>query len=294
MFFFNLLFANFASCHGDGNIPSGEAPVKIAIIADESLREYADILTVELSKDKDLVLLERSKIDKIFKEQQISVENLGAKSIELGKLLGADGLIILKKINFDKKEFVVSRLVAVNTGVILGATFQPFPPEKSDEWLKGIQTRFLLLLPKLKVQSKDSVPISILNIRAPIDTSELKLLEKEFTLALAFRLVQEKEIFVLERWKMEKLDWEKDLGSAENNPFWTGSYLLDGSIELVGDDSIKVVVRLRKPSGEELRLEETGKKDKLNEVTDRLTKKILQELGKSSENISWDTKAEAE
>ena len=93
---------------------------------------------------------------------------------------------------------------------------------------------------------------------------------------------------------MEKLDWEKDLGSAENNPFWTGSYLLDGSIELVGDDSIKVVVRLRKPSGEELRLEETGKKDKLNEVTDRLTKKILQELGKSSENISWDTKAEAE
>ncbi|MFZ2656547.1 MAG: CsgG/HfaB family protein [Victivallales bacterium] len=269
------------------------AQTKIAVLTDKGLENYADLLTVELSKQKDLNVIERTEIDRVLKEQEIASANIAESYLKLGKLLKADGLVMIKKYEFRKKEFLISRLVAVNQGVVLSGFSSPLPPEKIENWSMDVSAKFAPYLNKLGVLQDKAVPISILNIRAPIDTPEMRLLEKEFTLALAFRLIQEKDLFVLERWKMEKLAWEKDI-DLESSPFWTGSYLLDGSIELMDKENVRVKVRLRKKDGEEKTIEATGIKGKLSEITEKLTRDLLKQIGKTQDRIPWDSKKEAE
>ncbi len=289
-----ILLAGFASCLGLDKCYAGQEPAKVAIIADGGLQNLSDLLSVELSKDAEICLLDRAALDKVFNEHKISLENYGGSPFELGKLVGADGLIIIKKFKFDGKELAVSRLVAVNSGVILGTSFQPLPVQNPSEWLQGSMVRFKPLLSKLNVPPKDTVRFSILNIRAPVDTPELKVLERELTQSLSFSLMQEKGIFVLERWKTDKLAWEKDLKTDEDNPFWTGSYLLDGGIEIAEKDTVQVKLRLRKPGADEIYLEESGKKGNLIELSEKIKAGLLKELGKEPQKIFWDTKAEAD
>lgn len=269
------------------------AQTKIAVIAEKGLENYADLLTVEFSKQKGLNVVERTEIHRVLREQEISNANQTANYLRLGKLLKADGMVIIRKFESQKKEFLVSRLVAVNQGAVLSAFANPLPPEKIENWPTDVSAKFAPYLNKVGVSQDKAVPISILNIRAPIDTPEMRLLEKEFTLALAFRLVQEKELFVLERWKMEKLAWEKDI-DTESSPFWTGSYLLDGSIELIDKENVNVKVRLRKPSGPESTLEATGNRQQLSEITEKITSELLKNIGKAQDKIPWDSAKEAE
>ncbi len=269
------------------------AQTKIAVIADKGLENYADLLTVELSKQKGLNVVERTDIDRVLREQEISNINLTANYLRLGKLLKADGMVIIKKFESQKKDFLVSRLVAVNQGAVLSAFASPLPPEKIENWPTDVSAKFAPYLNKVGVSQDKAVPISILNIRAPIDTPEMRLLEKEFTLALAFRLVQEKDLFVLERWKMEKLSWEKDI-DTESSPFWTGSYFLDGSIEITGKENVKVRVRLRKKDGAEKIIEATGNRQEIAGIVEKLTEDLLKQIGKTENKIPWDSKKEAE
>jgi hypothetical protein len=275
------------------SVLASEQAVKIAVIADKGLESYADLLTVELSKQNGLNVIERTEIERVMKEQEISNANLTADYLRLGKLLKADGMVIIKKFEFMKKKFLVSRLVAVNQGAVLSAFANPFPMEmeKIEGWSSDVFAKFAPYLNKVGVSQEKAVPISILNVRAPIDTPEMRMLEKEFTLALAFRLIQEKDLFILERWKMEKLVWEKDLDA---DSFWTGSYLLDGSIEPVDKDNVKVKLRLRKAGGEEKTLEATGTRQELSEITEKITAELLKNIGKTQNRIPWDSAKEAE
>ena len=71
-------------------------PVRWAILATP---ELGDLLTVELSKRQDIELVERAEIDKVMRELEISAmfgeESIG-KRLELGKILKADRLLVLK------------------------------------------------------------------------------------------------------------------------------------------------------------------------------------------------------
>lgn len=284
----NMLLVLFLLCGMAANA------AKLAVISDKGMENYADLLTAELSKQKDLFVIERAEINRVLKEQEISSTSSAEDYLKLGKLLNADGLVIIKKLEFQKKEFLASRLVAVNQGVVLSSFSNPCPPEKNDGWSADISAKFAPYFNKLNVSQEKAVPISILNIRAPIDTPEMRLLEKEFTLALAFRLVQEKDLFVLERWKMEKLAWEKSIDTESSNPFWTGSYLLDGGIELTDKENVKIKIRLKKTSGTEEIIEATGTRQKIDEITEKLTGDLLKQIGKTRDRIPWDSAKEAE
>src|SRR5215831_17270923 len=72
-------------------------PARLALIVESpDAIPISDILTAELSKNPQLTLLERSEIDKVYREQGLSVEN--RDYLKLGQILGADGLLLLGKI----------------------------------------------------------------------------------------------------------------------------------------------------------------------------------------------------
>ncbi len=88
------------------NADEHTAPVKIAIIGDAGkFRAEMDLLTVALSSEKNLVVLDRTDIDLVLKEHEIMLSEISKNSIRIGKLLGADGIILLKSFNFSGKEY---------------------------------------------------------------------------------------------------------------------------------------------------------------------------------------------
>ena len=61
------------------SLPAAEKPANIAIIdLDGGYGEAVDLLIVELAQQKDLIILERSEIDKILKEHEIALSNIGS------------------------------------------------------------------------------------------------------------------------------------------------------------------------------------------------------------------------
>ena len=89
-----LFYVNFA----DAQDEAIDKPVKIAIIGDtEKHLADLDMLTVKLSADDNIHVLERSDWDYLLRERKISKSKIGQSSVEIGGLLGADALIILTK-----------------------------------------------------------------------------------------------------------------------------------------------------------------------------------------------------
>ncbi len=70
------------------------ATVRLALIAETPEASAAsDLLTVELSKNSQVTLLERNEIEKAYREQGLSAGN--KDFVKLGQVLGADGLCLL-------------------------------------------------------------------------------------------------------------------------------------------------------------------------------------------------------
>ena len=60
-------------------------------------------------------------------------------------------------------------------------------------------------------------------------------LERQLTvLVTAERLTRERELFVLERQRMDLLSAEKELQGMRESTFWSGSYLLDARLIAMG------------------------------------------------------------
>lgn len=287
----SLFFADFASALLE------KVPVKLAIIGEiEEFRPEIDFLTADLSKEPGLILLERAEIEKIFKEHEIFLSNRAEDIHEIGKLLGADGLIILKTVGVEGKKFLTACLVSVDTSVIIDVDIQPLPFGKEFRWPDNIKARFLPLVPKLEIKRNDAVFISLLNIRSPSSSPENRSLENQLTVIFEYSLMKEKKIFVLDRWNMKELVWEKSLDYGKGSSFWTGSYLIDGTIEhLDSAGNIKVNLYIRKSGNTDKKMiETTGNKEGLNKMVEEIKVKLLKTLDLEKDIIPWELQKEAE
>src|SRR5947209_7906069 len=90
------VFLGFVAFVWPGAMPSYAEPVRLAIVPKtEALRAAADFLTVALSTNAQVALVERAQLEKVLREQEVAASNRG-NLIKLGELLGADGLLVLQ------------------------------------------------------------------------------------------------------------------------------------------------------------------------------------------------------
>ncbi len=281
-----FLFASFIAFAGDN-------PVKIAIIGEtDKFQPEIDALTIELSKKHNLIILERSDIDKILEEQSIILSDISKSSIRIGKLLGADGIILIKGFESGGNKYVGARLVAVRPGAIVDACVIPTNTKSEVYDLnKAIITHLSPLFDKLKISREDAVPISLLNFRASSPDPALVKVEKELNLIAAHRLMMEKNIFVNERWNMGQVEFEKAL-DEEDLSFWTGSYILEGNIS-GNNDALKVSIIVRKKNGDKHESLVEGKASDLANLYGRIVTQIISELKLEGQAMEWDMGKEA-
>ncbi len=268
---------------------------RIAVISEGAeTRNVADLLTARFSLSKELILLERSEIDRIYQEQSIA----GAEKnlLKAGQLLGAEGLLVISPAQSGEGKFFDIRLAAVNQGVVLRSSRQSTPgPAEQNEWMDMIWRQFSPFLTKLSVRPKDVVPVSILNFRSPSKDPVSVQFENTMTALLISRLSEENNIFVLERRGLLGLQREKDFLQDED-AFWNGRYLLEGTLDAQGfrPDTVHVSVRLRPPEGADpIVIEVSGPRSKTGEVVETLSRKVMEALNKPVSGSGWRADDEA-
>src|ERR1035437_7607309 len=274
---------------------TNEAPVKLAIISESpETAAAADVLTAEFSKDNRLRLLERSEIEKVLREQKLSLNNVD--HLKLGQLLGADGLLALQFVHGGTNGFSSAQLVAVKPGVLLTSERFKWPPPDVAAWSAGVAKHLAPLLPKLDVLAQEAIPISVVNLHSAVETTAAHELEQELTFLIIERLTREKRLFVLERKRMQVLSEEKERSGLEEQAFWSGSYLLDGTIDRNGasPDFMTVSARMIPPrGGEPVLIEASGSRTNYFEVVNQLADKIIAALKINSNPAAWTASDEA-
>ncbi len=269
---------------------SQAASSRLGVIAfGADVQNAAALLTAALSKQDGIELLERTDLDLLAKERALSI----TKALEAARTLGADSLLFLESSGTGTNQLCSIRLVAAKPGVILFSTRLPWPPENVSEWAEKISVKIAPTAIKASVPAEKAVRLSILNLRSAANSPAQQILERELTSLLLVRLTQEPELFVLERRQLAAASFEQDLAAGEAK-FWTGSHLLDGTINRDGYDPKRVTIaaRLGSPDGTESLIEVEGPRQDLGQVIENLVTKILAAL-KVQKQAHWDAAREA-
>jgi hypothetical protein len=269
---------------------------KIAIVsAGSEVEKFGDLLTATLSPLTNVTLVERAQIQKVIQEQSLALTQ-PQSFVKAGRLLGAEGLILLeRRLSQQTNEVLSVRLVAINPGVVILEQQFNLPLSNLPDWASLNSLRIQRVLPKLSVKLEDAVPVSIGSLRSSVATGDGVALESELSALLRLRLAQEPSVFVLERRGMEALQTEKELGAVEE-PFWNGAVVVDGTInrDLVSRTNITIHARLAAPNRPAAELIASGSRESLTALISELTAKILASLGKKEALPVWLTEAEAE
>ena len=270
-------------------------PVRLAIVSESTgTMPAADLLTVEFSKNDKVHLVERSEIEKVIREQQLSLNDLDC--LKLGRLLGADGLLALQSVAEGTNALLNAQLVAVKPGVILTDERFGLPAKDVSAWSANIVGHLEPLLPKLGVLPQDAIPLSVVNFHAGVRTAGAVELERQIFLLTVKRLVGVKRLFVLERKRMLALSEEKEMSTAEGEPFWNSKYLLDGTIDRNGfnPDVMTISARLIPPGGSLILIEASGSRTNCVEAVNQLTEKVLAALKLEANPVAWNAEEEAD
>ncbi|HSU56886.1 MAG TPA: hypothetical protein VLT36_22695, partial [Candidatus Dormibacteraeota bacterium] len=286
-----------AALLGPSALSFGAEAVRLGILAESpEVATAADFLTAELSNEPGVGLVEREQISRVLKEQSLSASH-GSDFVKLGEVLGADGLLFLEVVARGTNQVVSSRLAAVKPGVVLDLAEYAYPLPEPEQWSRMLARRMKPLFPKLGVLTKDAVPISFLNLRAAVKSADSEVLERRLSQVLVSRLAGQPEVFVLERQKLQALAQEKDLKGVGKEPFWNGSYLLEGIIDKGGftKSSVTINVRLTPPrQGTPFDFELTGPREEAPSLTMAVAERVLARLKGQTRLQDWKASDEAE
>lgn len=278
-------------------VVSGAPSVRLAVVPEsEDLRTAADLLTVALSTNEQVVLVERAEMDKVLLEQALAAGQ-GRNLVRLGELLRADGLLVLQRPEAEDRPELFATLIAVKPGVVLRQAPYDWPALEPGRWAELVARQMSDLFPKLAVLPKDALPVSILNLRSSVNSPEASALERELTRMLYDRLAREREVFVLERRRLQSLASEKELERMPEAAFWSGGYLLEGIINKEGFRTNVVTLsgRIVPPDKTNFTtVEVSGARTNLAGIINDLAIRILAVVKRNGAAAEWNPLAEAE
>jgi len=264
----------------------------VAVVADANSGDLASIIVADLSNDSTLTLVERNDLAKIgdeIKLQQLAGDN----AVSLGRMLGADGLLFVKK---QPTGFQI-RLTAVGLGF---AVFDDPLTADADTDLphlaRSIAQRVADYAPKLKLKPDAAVPISVLNVRADYSSDNAIALEQKLSLLLESKLAAQPNYVVLERRHAGAILFEESLPVTNPQSTLEGAYVVDGSFDqskTQGPNDLAVHLRLRSPASQENPLEIHGSTSDLGALADQMTAAIQKAIGKPGPSAVWQPEKEA-
>ncbi len=263
------------------------ASPRLGIIADEPLRPLADVLTAELSKSPNVEIVERSELERILAERNLP----GGTWIQIGELAKANGLIIFHSEMVDREKITFARLVAVQPGAVISELVLPESIEPNVR-AKAIVERFAPLFEKLSMPRNEAMPVSIVGYHAVVNDPALIEIESGLGTLLARRLIRERNVFVLERQRLESVDAEHESGALGPEPFWSAGAIIEGTIE-AKDDRLLIKTWVRRAGAPGMTADLQTDRKSNDALAAKLAAQILEKLGQSRTAPDWHPAEEA-
>ncbi|MFA7230731.1 MAG: hypothetical protein WC071_05630, partial [Victivallaceae bacterium] len=198
-------------------------PLIAMTATDENMTELADATMAKLS-EKNVLFVERIKIDRVIKEQKLSQSGLvnASSLIRTGAMLRADIIVVLAK-TFDKTRFVA---FDVKTGVRLqDILFNSVDFETKLDWTASAV--FKSIEKDQSIKTKNVTLFSFLPINL-ISLQQNGITSAEMTeMLLKQGLLKNENYLVLERDQIDALVDEKIISQSALNDLLPGSYIVE-------------------------------------------------------------------
>jgi hypothetical protein len=268
-------------------------PIRVAILPTSSaVAPPADVLTASFSQLPNTQLFERDQLRAIVREHSLQAARL-SDTIAAMRVAGADALLILEPSHVGTNNGVAVRLIAIGSGAILEASHVRWPVDDLEKWVKAITAQYATPLARIAVPGDRLVKISLLNFSSPSSTAAAQLLDRELATLIRLRLSREPEIIVLERQEMLALAFEKELAAATEK-FWTGSYLLGGSVnrDASTTNTVTLDLELTPPAASAQKIHLEGSRRDLPALANSVAAAVLKCIQRVSA-VSWSPASEA-
>ena len=109
--------------------------MRIAIVAEDPLRFVADLLAASLA-GAPFELVERGEIQRVLDEHKLSAQFAAdaIRTAEIGALLGADALVLLRKVQLGETAPAEMRSIRVSPGIVLDFAYRAWPLSDPSAW----------------------------------------------------------------------------------------------------------------------------------------------------------------
>ncbi|MEX2608238.1 MAG: hypothetical protein WD708_12925 [Kiritimatiellia bacterium] len=293
-----LMLIGFASAAGSAE----EGPRRVAVLDMSGEGEVpGELITLLeaglLESEGQVVLLERFRVDRLFREQTLGLSNAGGFSgqlaIQAGKVWGVDVFCLLEK---TEGNFRVQLVDAWHGLKILDISL-PLPgsaeTEKTASQLAG---RIGQQLSALSRDTEGMRLVGVLDFRSTEPTDRLDDLEDAIQAAVEQQMMFQPVVIVVERRQVRSLLEERELIPEMPEGLQASMLLLDGEFHLRERDGDQLVVYVRARRNEErvFTVEVTGPMEDLQELGARLALAIRGKLGEISSEEQMRPEAEAE
>jgi hypothetical protein len=290
---------------------AGAGQVRCALVVDKSeeLRSSAlvSLLEARLSQDSHVQLVERSRIDAILREQQISLAASAEPNtvMKVGKLLRAEAFILLSLESSPGRnpgtsppestgQLLRVRVVETAHGFRLWDRYEELGKSNVEATVDRITERVRTVVQKIGQPAGQVIPVGIVDIHRVQLPQRYERLARVLPGLLSARLSAEPRLLMLERESLGTLLKEKQLTEGNDVAFWSSAVLIDGDIH-PDTNGLMIGLHLRKGSGEELTsVEVTIDPNAPAPGVSISAGKIAEAILRASLNTAWDPAKEAE
>jgi len=267
--------------------------------ADSGLSALVSMLEVRLSQDRSIRLLERTQIEKVLAEQQLSAAGLTERNniIKVGQLLRAEAIVLLTA-EQGLEEQAKSQLIRVRVaetahGLRLWEGYEALEASQVEAAAERIAEKVRAAVDKIAQRGGSMIPVGIVDIHRVQLPEEYEPLARVLPGLLSVRLGKEPRIIMLERESLGTLLREKQLTDGEESAFWNSAILIDGVLGPGEEKKIELNLRLRRATesdGSAVRVEMDA--NAVSATMDRVAAGVVEMILHASSH-SWDSAAEA-
>jgi uncharacterized protein (TIGR03435 family) len=263
--------------------------IRLAIV-DVGVKEkipdpFLDVLLAAFNRYPDVALLERTEINRLLKEQALSLSLSNTDFVKAGKLLAADSLLMLESGASEGQALLRCRLVDTHYGFKLWDTSLPFPakPEEYQIQAEVLARQATQKISKIKLKPENLMMLGVSNFSSEELSPKWEWLSDAFATAVEQNLALYPGVILLERTKTGALRDERTLVAGLPEALRASAVLIDGSYKMLrdkGPDAISVYVRCRKPDRNLVETRIEGSTRNLGELYPKVVAAILASLGK--------------
>ncbi len=250
LIFFSFLFPVLFQ---QGIASEADARFRLAIVntgtADKLPPSFLDLLLVSFKKYPDVALVERTEVDKILKEQSLSL-SFEKDALQAGRIQFADAFLMLESSKSDSSALIRVRLVDTRYGLKLWDAVIPLPAgSQAMEQAQKLAESAAGKLRNFNVDLQNLVLLGVSAIRSEELTAKWDWLSDTLAFGIEQNLALYPGVILMERFRAEPLRNERTLAEGLPEALRPSAVFIDGSFRISrqnGLESVALYLRCRK------------------------------------------------